>query len=100
MKRKFSQISVSPEDVNEIEQLSRQFKKRRLNDFHIQDNHDKIELLIKNQQKVIEDFSKTVKKLNEKIEKLENTVEKQQFILKDVIQPTTFKSSSPPSYIN
>ena len=100
MKRKFSQISVSQEDVEDVEQLKRQFKKRRLNDFHIQDNHEKIELLIKNQQKVIEDFSKTVKKLNEKIEKLENTVGKQQFILRDIIQPTTFQSSSPPSYIN
>ena len=98
MKRRFNQIEVSNNE--ELEQFERQFKKRRLNDFHIQDNHNRIEDLIKKQQNVIEDFSKTINILNKKIEKLEETVEKQQLILRNVTLPTTFKSSSPPSYIN
>ena len=77
-------------------------KRRRLNDSHIQDNHKKILELIKNQQKMIDDFTKTIKKLNSKVKEsnnkiyeLEETVRKQQLSMSEYM-PAIFKT--PPSY--
>ena len=84
-------------------------KRQKLNDGTIRIikyNHNQIQQLISNQQKIIEEFSKTINELknelrnnNNKIRQLEEKVEKQQLTLRQFIPPTQF-SSSPPSYIN
>ena len=85
-------------------------KRRKLNDSHILDNHDKILELMLNQQKIIEEFKKTIHKLNKRIDEsnkkvkesnnkiyeLEETVRKQQLSMREYMPPTIFKS--PASY--
>jgi hypothetical protein len=52
MKRKYNQMEMSDEDEDLYQHQS---KRRRLNDSHIQDNHDKIVKLMLNQQTIIEE---------------------------------------------
>ena len=102
MKRRYSEIEKQEDDLKY--QIVRQLKKRKLNDDHIIDNNNQINMIIKKQQKIIEEFSKTVDKLNKsmessnkKITKLEETVNKQQLILREVM-PNTFNSPTPNYY--
>jgi len=107
MKRKHSQIEMSDDEDDDMCQFKQQPKKRRLNDYHIQDNHDKITELVLNQQRMIEEFKKTIQKLNKKVDQkakesnnkiyeLEETVRKQQLVMREYMPVTTFKSR--PSY--
>ncbi len=99
MKRRYNQMETPDEDY----QSNHQTKRRRLNGYHIQDNHYKIVELMLNHQKIIEEFKKTIQKLNNKVKEsnnkiyeLEETVRKQQLAIREYMPPTTFKS--PASY--
>ena len=85
-------------DIDNINE-PRVLKKRKLCIQHIKTNHEQIQQIILQQQRIIEEFGKTINDLNIKIEKLDNIVHKQQLILREIMPPTIFNSSSPPSYI-
>jgi len=99
MKRRYQQVFEDKEE--------RSTKRQKLNDGTIrviQYNNEKIQELMSTQQKIIEEFGKTINMLKEelnnskkRVDKLEETVEKQQLVLREVMPPTKF-SSSPPSY--
>ena len=99
MKRKYHQVFEIQED--------KITKRSKLNDGTIkiiQYNNEKIQELMSNQQRMIEEFGKTINYLKgeltnskKRIGKLEETVEKQQLILREIMPHTKF-ISSPPSY--
>lgn len=84
--------NMNIDNVDDIRPL----KRRKICVQQIQTNHEQIQLL---EQRIIEEFGKTLNDLNKKIVKLEETVHKQQLILREIMPPTLFNSSSPPSYI-
>ena len=99
MKRRYNQAFETQEEEST--------KRTKLNDGTIKVikyNNEKIHELMSNQQRMIEEFGKTINVLKtelqnskNRVEKLEETVEKQQLVLREVMPHTKFPSS-PPSY--